>query len=86
MSELCTNIGPTFRRAYVVKYWFRNRYRLAILVLGDFDIDIDIGIHIEMAQSAISFSVLVSESSFHIIDFDVGFGINACQPEILISN
>ena len=39
-----------------------------------------------MAQSAISFSVLVSKYSFHIIDFDIGFEINACQPEILISN
>ena len=77
MLEFCTNLGP-FRRAYVIKYWFRNRYRLAILVLGDFDIDIVI--NIEMAQSAISFSVLVSKSSFHIIDFDFGFVINACQP------
>ena len=39
-----------------------------------------------MAQSAILFSVLVSKYSFHIIDFDIGFEINACQPEILISN
>ena len=52
--------------------------------LGDFDIDI--GIDIEMAQSAISFSVLVLKYSFHIIDFDIGFEIDACQPEILISN
>ena len=51
---------------------------------GDFDIDIVIDI--EMAQSAISFLVLVSKYSFHIIDFDIGFEINACQPEILISN
>ena len=39
-----------------------------------------------MAQSAISFLVLVSKYSFHIIDFDIGFEINACQPEILVSN
>ena len=39
-----------------------------------------------MAQSAISFSVLVLKYSFHIIDFDIGFEINACQPEILVSN
>ena len=39
-----------------------------------------------MAQSAISFSILVSKYSFHIIDFDIGFEINDCQPEILISN
>ena len=39
-----------------------------------------------MAQSAISFSILVSKYSFHIIDFDIGFEINACQPEILVSN
>ena len=39
-----------------------------------------------MAQSAISFSLLVSKYSFHIIDFDIGFEINGCQPEILVSN
>ena len=39
-----------------------------------------------MAQSAISFSLLVSKYSFHIINFDIGFEINACQPEILILN
>ena len=30
MLEFCTNLGPTFKRAYVVKYWFRNRYRFEI--------------------------------------------------------
>jgi len=39
-----------------------------------------------MAQSAISFSVLVSKYSLHIIDFDIGFEINACQSDILIWN
>ena len=52
--------------------------------LGDFNIDI--GIDIEMVQIAILFLVLVSKSSFPIIDIVIGFEINACQPEILISN
>ena len=52
--------------------------------LGDFDIDI--GIDIEMVQIAISFSVLVSKSSFPIIDIVIGFEINACQTELLVSN
>ena len=39
-----------------------------------------------MAQSAISFSVLVSKSSFPIIDIVIGFEINACQTELLVSN
>ena len=50
------------------------------------NIDSDIGIDIEMAQSAISFSVLVSKSSFPIIDIVIGFEINACQTELLVSN
>ena len=37
-----------------------------------------------MSQNAISFLVLVSKYSFHIIDIDIGFEIDACQPEILI--
>ena len=28
--EFCTNLGPTFSKAFVVKYWFRNRYRFEI--------------------------------------------------------
>ena len=39
-----------------------------------------------MAQIAISFSVLVSKSSFPIIDIVIGFEINACQTELLVSN
>ena len=39
-----------------------------------------------MAQSAILYSVLVSKSTFHIIDIVIGFEINGCHPEILISN
>ena len=39
-----------------------------------------------MGQNSISISVLDSKSSFPSIDIDIGFEINACQPEILISN
>ena len=39
-----------------------------------------------MVQIAISFSVLVSKSSFPIIDIVIGFEINACQTELLVSN
>ena len=39
-----------------------------------------------MVQIAISFSLLVSKSSFPIIDIVIGFGINACQTELLVSN
>ena len=31
MLVFCTNLGPTFWRAYVVKYWFQNRYWFEIL-------------------------------------------------------
>ena len=48
--------------------------------------DIDIVIDIEMAQNAISFSVLVLKSSFPIIDIVIGFEIDACQTELLVSN
>ena len=44
-------------------------------ILGEFDIDI--GSDIEMVQIAVSFSVLVSKSSFPIIDIVIGFEINA---------
>ena len=85
MLEFCTNLRPTFRRAYVVKYWFRNRYFSKYQPkLSDFDIDIVIDI--EMAQNAISFSVLVLKSNFPIIDIVIGFEINACQTELLVSN
>ena len=39
-----------------------------------------------MVQIAISFSVLVLKSSFPIIDIVIGFEINACQTELLVSN
>ena len=54
------------------------------MILGDFNIDI--GIIIEMVQIAVSFSLLVWQFSFPIIDIVIGFEINVCQPVLLISN
>ena len=39
-----------------------------------------------MVQIAVSFSLLVSKSSFPIIDIVIGFEKNAYQTELLVSN
>ena len=39
-----------------------------------------------MVQIAVSFSELVSKSSFPIIDIIIGFEKNAYQTELLVSN
>ena len=67
-----------YSKILVSKYWYRFEISANFFI--------DIGIDIEKAQSAISFSVLISTSYFHIIEIDIGFEINACQTELLVSN